>query len=291
MKYSSDIKLIMIAVSIFAYVVIIFASCFDNPVVDLVEYFNSRKKYERFENVSLIFGNKIDEKECAILFYDKKYECELIYSKSAYEFKEDSCEYFMYGVSKENNLLDELRMRSLKNGVVIDDQLLIKFDLSNNIFYDYITYESEIIISRKREKNEVHYSFFRFDNGEIFEETIIPDTIWRKEYGILKGNRIRVFDDFNTKTVSISGERVELSGKIENSYRGEGCYYYALAEIDQKTHFDHSYFIITINDHGRTNLSFLKSNELISEEYCMKGGMNPKSTPLLITEKVFFEIY
>ncbi|MEO0727945.1 MAG: hypothetical protein AAFZ63_25590 [Bacteroidota bacterium] len=104
---------------------------------ELADHFNSKGRYARFVNSSLLFGDTLTLSQSALLKFDSTLLHEKIYRKAAYQIYSDpdSIIYFMYGLSRQESVLDEVRIRSFKRDSLLGDFLIIDPDKDPTMSY------------------------------------------------------------------------------------------------------------------------------------------------------------
>lgn len=283
--------------------VIFIASCDTQPSLsnhqDLVDFFNDKGKYPRFTNSSLNFGDTIDLSIKNLLQFNLGRFNDKIYRKAAYQFVDDqeSISYFMYGLSKEEFTLDEVRIRSFKYDSLIGDFLLIDLYKNKSLNYDYLyddyQYdEPTLVVKAMNSLKETHYSFYSFYQGRIINNTIVPDTIFRRHDLLSKtGQKIMIYDDFDSKTLTIGNEKTIVTGSIKRLFRGEDCEKHLIVQLNKKLlGFSYLYLDEKISD--MSSLYGLETDSLIEgREACLKVSGKPFSERKLIQEEVVYIDY
>lgn len=264
---------------------------------NLANLFNSAKRYPRFINTNLIFGDTINLHQKVLLHFHTTWLKEKIYSKAAYQISNgnDSIIYFMYGLSKEEKVLNELRIRSFRKDSFLGDFLIVDLDKDHSLNYDY-WYEDylfdhpALVVQAMNDSEETHYSFYLFYQGKMIDKTIVPDTIFRRDDIIpSNGQAVKVYDDFQSKTLTIRDKKNEVSGRISQVFRGEDCSRHIIVELDDSLlDFRYIYFDETLSD--ISNLYGLQSDSLMDgKEACLKESAKPLSELILIKEKVYID--
>lgn len=223
---------------LFLFVVFIVFGCGATGEVennkDLVEYFNGKGRYPRFTNSELIFGDTINAEKRKVLKLDSIGNEVRIYRKAAYRITADpdAFIYFMYGLSKEDAILNEVRIRSFKRDTLIGDYLIISLDKDRSIIYDYWFEEPTLIVEARNASKAKHYSYYRFLEGQIINTTFVPDTLFRRTDLIPEsGTMVRIYDDFDDKLLRIGDQRISVRGKIIQRFRGEDCRDHMIVEL------------------------------------------------------------
>ncbi|MEL6656138.1 MAG: hypothetical protein AAFP77_13295 [Bacteroidota bacterium] len=277
-------------------------SCNMQPSVEVVyqelaDHFNSKGRYARFVNSSLLFGDTLTLSQSALLKFDSTRLHEKFYRKAAYQIygDPDSIIYFMYGLSRQESILDEVRIRSFKRDSLRGDFLIIDLDKYPAVSYDYryddYLYDDPVLIVQSmNEVKETHYSFYAFREGAMINETIVPDTIF-KRHDLLPSydQGVKVYDDFKNKTLTIGDQQLKVKGRITEAFRGEDCQTHIIVRLDKDlSGFRYIYFDERLSD--VSNLYGLHSDSLIEgKEACLKVSGKPYEELTMIKEEVYFE--
>lgn len=271
-------------------IILTILSCLDEK--NSIDSYNSGKKLERFTNTNLLFRGMLDEWNCKILFNRIQDNCNNIYRKSVYEFLGDSCEYYMYGISKNDSLALELRIRSFCNGSFVSDYLIIDFEKRNGIFFDY-SFNSNVMVLCSAKDGWTHHSYYKFINGNIINETLIPDTIFNKQNQIPDaGRRVRIFNDFELNKMNYDGVIFELTGIITKLFRGKGYIDNMIIRLDTARFLNSRYIQTGMVVNSETTMSRVKSDSLvILKNYDLKQCVWPIYEPEFLLSDVVVEYY
>jgi hypothetical protein len=259
---------------------------------DLVEYFNGKGRYPRFENSELIFGDTINAEKRRILKFDSIGNAVRIYRKAAYRSKDDpdAIVYFMYGLSKEDAILNEVRIRSFKRDTLIGDYLIINLDKDRSIIYDYWFEEPTLIVEARNTSKATHYSYFRFHEGQIVNTTFVPDTLFRRTDLVPElGSMVRIYDDFGDKLLRIGDQEINVRGKIIQRFRGEDCRDHMIVELIDSL-LGYKFLLVDYQLNATTSVSGLQNDRLIEgREACLKTSGKPESEAEKIKEKAYID--
>ncbi len=257
----------------------------------LVDYFNSKGRYERFTNCNLNFGESLNSKIQGLLLLDSnskiKYYRNCAFSKIS---GNDTINYFIYGTSVSDSFVSQLRIRSLKNKILTDDQLIFDFNKKSNLSFDYWVDDNMIRFYSRMENGKAHYSEFQLNEGLITNISFIPDSIYRRlDYIPEAGQKVRIFDDFSSKKVEINGIKSSMTGIITNLY-GSKCGFYMIIHLDKNDLVSDS-FVATSNVINNHTELFKLNNDQTEERtnLCITNGSWPIEEPVLIKDKVYIE--
>ncbi len=278
------------------YFLVILLSCnsSENKVQNkqvLVDYFNSKGRYDRFTNCNLNFGESLNSKVKGLLLLDSnskiKYYRNCAFSKIS---GEDTINYFMYGTSVSDSLVSQLRIRSLKNKTLIDDKLIFDFNKKSNLSFDYWVDDNILRFYSRMGNGKAHYSEFRLNKGLITNISFIPDSIYRRlDYIPKVGQKVRIYDDFSSKKVEINGIKSTMTGTITQHY-GDKCGFYIIIRLDKNELLSDSFVTTSSVINNPTKLFKLKNDQ--TEErtnICLTNGSWPVEEPVLIKDKVYIE--
>ena len=287
---------------IFFISLILAVSCDKEPAIktqhELAKFFNSKGRYSRFRNSTLIFGDTISLEQRTLIKLDSTWPKYRIYRKAAYIITSDpdSIIYFMYGLSKGDSILKEVRIRSFKKDTLVGDFLIINLDKDQTLSYDYLYSDyylldnPELIVKATNSLEETHYSYYELYNGKIVNTTDVPDTVFRRQDLLPTiGHRVRIYDDFNSKALLVGEQRRIVEGKIVNVFRGEDCKMHLLLQLTK----DLLGFEYVLTDLGFSSLSRIYGvqNDILVEgkEACLKVSAKPKGEKVLIIEKAYID--
>ncbi|MEM7297510.1 MAG: hypothetical protein AAF391_04505 [Bacteroidota bacterium] len=290
----------LITTSLFSSIILLI-SCDTQPTTgvhdELITFFNSEGRYPRFTNSRLIFGDTISVEQRMLLQFDTEQVGKSIYRKAAYTFPNsaDPSIYFIYGVSKKDAVLHQVRIRSFRGDSLIGDFLIIDLDKHPSLTYDYwyddhLYDEPTIVVQAMNRAKASHHSFYSFQHGQIINTTIVPDTIFRRRDMLASfGQRISIYDDFKNKTLTIGKKEIKAEGRLTQYFRGEDCSNHIIVQLDDTVMgYEYIYFDETLSDVAA--LHGLQSDSLIQgKEACLKGSAKPYSELTLLKEKVFFD--
>lgn len=189
----------------------------------LILHFNSKGRYARFSNSQLIFGDSVGQgikEKLGLDSADNK-----IYRKAAHTYyaEADSFIYYMYGVAVSDSVMKEVRIRTYKNRNFISDFQIIDLLKDEIIAYDYEFLDNEIIIVAANPSRRTHRTHLSIEDGYVVDHTIIPDTIYRRQdYGFVKGDEVRIYNDFATRTLKLEDRPYVLEGQVVEVYKERG---------------------------------------------------------------------
>ncbi len=270
-----------------------------NNTTDLIAFFNKKGKYPRFKNSDLIFGDSVNTWVKELLQFDESGKIKAsdkIFRKSAYVFedKTDTLIYFMYGYSRQDSILDELRMRSFKNDSLIDDFLIIDFLKYPNVSYNYQINEDVLIVVSTKGLDKTHHSFIQLIDGRMSDCTIVPDTIFRRQdYMPIIGQKVRIYDNFKTKKLVLDEKEYPLTGTIVKGYGGgKSCTAYMMIQIKKAPNLKYEYLQTEQNINNQVSLYGLRNDSLeLREQYCFDPSYWPVDEPVLIKSPVYIEYF
>lgn len=278
------------------YFLVILLSCnsSENKVQNkqvLVDYFNSKGRYDRFTNCNLNFGESLNSKVKGLLLLDSnskiKYYRNCAFSKIN---GDETINYFIYGTSVSDSLVSQLRIRSLKNKTLIDDKLIFDFNKKSNLSFDYWVDDNIIRFYSRMENGKAHYSEFQLNKGQITNISFIPDSIYRRlDYIPEVGQKVRIFEDFSSKKLEINGITSTMTGTINQHY-GDKCGFYIIIRLDKNDLVSDS-FVATSNVINNSTELFKLNNDQTEErtDICFIDGSWPVEEPVLIKNKVYIE--
>jgi hypothetical protein len=280
---------------LFSFLVILLScNSIENKVQNkqvLVDYFNSKGRYDRFTNCNLNFGESLNSKVKGLLLLDSnskiKYYRSCAFSKISVE---DTINYFIYGTSVSDSFVSQLRIRSLKNKILTDDQLIFDFNKKSNLSFDYRVDDNMIRFYSRMENGKAHYSEFLLNEGLITNISFIPESIYRRLDFIPKiGQKVRIYDDFSSKKVEINGIKSSMTGIITQQY-GDKCGFYMIIRLD-KNDLVSDPFVATSNVINNPTQLFKLINDQTEERtnLCITNGSWPIEEPVLIKNKVYIE--
>ncbi|WP_020538972.1 hypothetical protein [Lewinella cohaerens] len=256
---------------------------------DVVEYFNSKGRYPRFVNSDLLFGDTIGAEIKKILEFDPK---DRVYRKAAYQLKndQDAIIYFMYGLSRIEPMLSQVRIRSFKRDSLAGDFLIIDLDKDSSISYDYWFDEPMLIVEARNKLDETHYSYYRFYEGQIINTTFVPDTIFKKTDLMPRlGSIVQIYDEFNDKLLRIGDQEESTSGKIIKMFRGEDCREHMILALTDSL-LGYKYLLVDYQFDATTSISGLQNDSLIEgREACLKISAKPPGEIQWLKEKAYID--
>ena len=281
---------------LFLLVVIIILGCEatvkEEKLKDLFEYFNGKGRYPRFTNSELIFGDTINAEKRKVLKLDSIGNEVRIYRKAAYRITADpdAIIYFMYGLSKEDAILNEVRIRSFKRDTLIGDYLIINLDKDRSIIYDYWFEEPTLIVEAKNTSKAKHYSYYRLHGGQIINTTFVPDTLFRRTVLFPElGTMVRIYDDFDDKVLRIGDQEISVRGKIIQRFRGEDCRDHMIVELADSL-LGYKFLLVDYQLNATTSLSGLQNDRLVEgREACLKTSGRPEGEAEEIKEKAYID--
>lgn len=258
---------------------------------DLVDFFNSKGRYDRFTNSNLNFGESLNSSVKGILLLDSnskiKYYRNCAFSKTN---GDKTINYFIYGTSVSDSLVSQLRIRSLKNKTLIDDKLIFDFNKKSNLSFDYWVGDNILRFYSRKENGKAHFSEFLLNEGLITNIPFIPDSIFRRlDYIPVAGQKVRIFDDFSSKKLEINGIKSSMTGTITRLY-GSKCGFYMIIRLDKNDLVSDS-FVATSNVINNSTELFKLNNDQTEErtDICFIDGSWPVEEPVLIKNKVYIE--
>lgn len=267
-------------------------------VSDIVEEYNSGNKSQRFKNSKMYFRNTLTLNEKERLSFKANNENAVktqFFKMSAYIRNEEDgmIGYFLYGTSKKDSILSEFRIRSLQNGKIIEDFLIVDLLSNKDLSYDYQIDKDNLVLKAQNRKGETHHSIFCLKSGELINKTIIPDTIFRRQdLEPDQGRRVVIFTDFQSKTLKIQDEDIIVTGVIEKKYRGVDCLIKMIIKLDDNPSMSFNYIQTASVVNNLSDLHGLESDVLIQvEDQCLKIAHQPKTDPEFILSNVYVEYY
>lgn len=268
---------------------IILLAC-EKTHIEAFDEFNKARRYPRFKNTKLIIGNVLNEEHKKLLTLDT-IEAQ-IYSISAQKLYLDLgvISYYMYGISREDSILSEVRIKSFKKDQEIGEFQIIDFDKDKKLVYDYWIDGATLTVKAMNEKGQSHYTYYKYHKGKMLNTNSIPDTIFRRHdlYPEI-GRRVRIYDDFVEKLLQIGNEKVQLEGEIVQCFRGEDCKNYMIVALDKKMG-DYHFVLADCQMTRMTSVAGIKTDSLVEgKEACLKTSTKPFSTPKLIHKQVYID--
>lgn len=252
------------------------------------EEFNRKGKYPRFRNSNLLIGNKVDYRIRKYLMLDT-IDAE-IYRISAQKTGNETelIRYYIYGLARQDSILSEVRIKSFKGNLEIGDYQIIGLENHTEIDYDYWIDESILTVQAMNGSKETHYSYYRFDEGQIINTTVIPDTIFRRQDLLPEiGVMIKIYDDFEERKLKITDQRKDIEGKIIQCFRGEDCGQYMIVKLTEEI-LNYSFLLIDCQVNRMTSIKGLESDSLIEGlESCLKSAAKTLDEPQLIHENAY----
>ena len=119
----------------------------------------------------------------------------------------------------------------MKNdSIFIGDNLLIDKLLKPEPIYDYNNFSSNFTLIATNDKG-THTSHNKLSEGALINETILPDSIFRRQDWIPeKERRIRIFNNYDSRKMETNGEAYDLRGVIRSFYGFKD--YHMIIELD-----------------------------------------------------------
>lgn len=231
-------------------------------VDELKKYFTASPKKQRFKNTHIWARDVVSEdvKQAFFPYWSDSTNTKLYRITAPNQTKDSVYTYFLYGVSDKADNFRTLRMCSFKDGISYHDTLL--FSLEDSLEIDYWFIDSTIIVYRANEEG-IHHSSLKLVKGKLQDETLIPPTIFRrKDFIPEKGDRIKVFNDFDTEKLQIGNQSKIVTGKVVMKIGGgKGCSVYMIVELDNPF---------------RDSLNYLVTNPVINQMSRLFGLKNAK---------------
>ncbi|MCI4670515.1 MAG: hypothetical protein MRZ79_20430 [Bacteroidia bacterium] len=267
----------------------------DKPssIQELESYFNSKGRWNRFENSTLMFGESISKNAVNLLKFDEK-ESHKLYRKAAYKFEEDDeIVYFVYGVASSELTLSELRIRSFKNDSLVDDELIINYSKDNNLIHDYYFDDDMMVISSRDEKNKFHYSYFLFSQGVITNKTMTSDTIFsEQEIKPELGRKVILSVGFHDAERGQNVKDRIAAGRVLKTFGGsKTCSRYMIIELDLP-YKGYDLVQVEYSLNSFSDLHGLHSDSIRqwqADTRCFEPSTWPIEEPKLLKEDVFVE--
>ncbi|MEM1220968.1 MAG: hypothetical protein AAGH79_18750, partial [Bacteroidota bacterium] len=128
------------------------------------------------------------------------------------------------------------------------------------------------------------------DRGEIVDITEVPDTIFRRHDLVPKiGQGVRVYDDFNNKTLRLGPENRLVEGKIVKVFRGEDCKTNLLLQLSD-TLMGYKYVLTAVDFDSLVGIYGVQNDILVEgEEACLKVSAKPQGEKVLLIERAFVD--
>ncbi|MEO1518102.1 MAG: hypothetical protein AAFV95_23985 [Bacteroidota bacterium] len=146
----------------------------------------------------------------------------------------EAIHYFHYGIIRDN-ALEQLRVRSIRNGQLIDDVAILKVDSSKQHFrFDYFILD-HIQLTAKTADGQVASQFFRCAEGRIRPlYPLLPFVADPPPRAFAINDQVVMYNLPATKELQLPGGqgKVKLTGRIVDFYGGKGYGNFALVEID-----------------------------------------------------------
>ena len=275
----------------FSLLVLLFFSCASEnkevPKVyhtyqQLSDFFNSKGRYKsKFKNEDLLFGDTLSWAILHFMSFDSIEQGSKRYFRSQAFIREsgiqDSSFYFIYGVSSRDSILDELRIRTFLNGEYVKDYLLIDKKASPNVDYSYLVLDCKIEIQGQINQKK-HYSDYTFFKGQLFNQTLVPDTVFEKyprQFYLKESRPIVIYNHYESKDfISLKGESHRLTGKFVGWYGNHKLgQTYRIIALDKNSLIQHPYVSIKEQRNQATPLFLLTSKEVFQKEDLMEAGI------------------
>ncbi|MEL6835004.1 MAG: hypothetical protein AAFP77_18550 [Bacteroidota bacterium] len=258
---------------------------------DLVACFNSRGRWERFQNATLMYGEKITKEAGELLLFDTS-EIDKIYRKAAHVFEADSnIVYYMYGVASSDSILSEWRVRSFRNNEMVSDALLLKFFEDDRHYHDYWFDGNQMTLSTRKVGGLRYHTYFHFEHGEVINDTTIIVPVFKSKVlwpdlgrKVLLSNR-----NHNNEEQDYKAEII-LKGTSSKFFGGgKSCPRYMIVELD--TPYKGFQFIQTnsyINQYTSIYGLVNDSLELRMIE-CFEPSYWPVQEPVFLERDIYLE--
>lgn len=257
----------------------------------LITYFNSKGRWQRFQNSSLIFGENLTTEVGKSLQF-KPDNLKNTYRKVAHVFDTDSSiTYFMYGLASSDSVLSELRVRSLRNADVVDDNLILQYSGENQLYHDYWFNENMMILYSRKSEHLTHYSYFLFEDGEVINKTLIPDTVFQVHRLLPEpGQRVKLSDGYYTTETRENKKETIATGRITKVFGGgKSCRTYMMIELDVPFQ-GYNFIQVNFSINSYTSVHGLLNDSLeLRPIRCFEPSEWPIRDPVFLKKNIYIE--